>query len=241
MAQQTNHRTAKRLKDPKGGLTAAGRKRFAEVEGAHLRPGVRGAADTPDKMRRKGSFLQRHFANPRGPMVDEHGAPTRLALSAHAWGEPVPKTMAAAKKLAAKGAKLLERYAKAKEAAGKPSTKARKPAARTRKTRSTAGASTAAKRPAARRTAARKTATKGTKRARTTAKKPAARRPATRSTEKNSLVGNINRRKRAGTSRPKSRSHVSAEAYEEMERGWPHSAARKAAAKRAPAARRKSS
>lgn len=65
-------------------------------------------------MRRKGSFLRRHFANPRGPMVDESGKPTRLALSAHAWGEPVPKTMAAAKKLAAKGAKLLERYAKTK-------------------------------------------------------------------------------------------------------------------------------
>ena len=61
-------------------------------------------------MKRKGSFLRRHFANPRGPMVDEDGKPTRLALSAQAWGEPVPRTMAAAKKLAAKGAKLLEQY-----------------------------------------------------------------------------------------------------------------------------------
>ena len=38
------------------------------------------------------------------------GEPTRLALSAHAWGEPVPKTEAAAKRLAAKGRKLLEQY-----------------------------------------------------------------------------------------------------------------------------------
>ncbi|MFL6548100.1 MAG: hypothetical protein ACJ8OJ_05360 [Povalibacter sp.] len=38
---------------------------------------------------------------------------------------------------------------------------------------------------------------------------------------KNSLVENINRRKRAGKSRPKSRSTVSKEAYENMERGWP--------------------
>ena len=104
----------KRTKNPTGGLTAEGRKYFAKKEGAHLKPGVKGAADTPEKMRRKGSFLRRHFANPRGPMVDESGKPTRLALSAHAWGEPVPKTMAAAKKLAAKGAKLLERYAKTK-------------------------------------------------------------------------------------------------------------------------------
>ena len=90
-------------------LIAAGRKFFAKKEGAHLKPGVHGAADTPEKMRRKGSFLRRHFANPRGPMV-KNGKPTRLALSAHAWGESVPKTMAAAKKLAAKGAALLKKY-----------------------------------------------------------------------------------------------------------------------------------
>ena len=99
-----------KLKDPKGGLTRAGRAYYAKKEGARLKPGVRGKADTPEKMKRKGSFLRRHFANPRGPMVDERGEPTRLALSAHAWGEPVPKTMAAAKKLAAKGKRLLERY-----------------------------------------------------------------------------------------------------------------------------------
>lgn len=97
-----------RLKDPKGGLTAAGRKHLAKTEGTHLEPGVKGPADTPEKMRRKGSFLRRHLATPRGPMKDENGKPTRLALSAHAWGEPVPKTMTDAKKLAAKGTKLLE-------------------------------------------------------------------------------------------------------------------------------------
>ncbi len=96
-------------KDPKGGLTAAGRKAFAQKEGAHLRPGVQGAADTPEKMKRKGSFLRRHFANPRGPM-ERDGEPTRLALSAHAWGEPIPKTEADAKELADKGSKLLEQF-----------------------------------------------------------------------------------------------------------------------------------
>ena len=104
---------AKPRKDPKGGLTKEGRKFFAKKEGAHLKPGVRGKADTPEKMKRKGSFLRRHFANPRGPMVKD-GEPTRLALSAQAWGEKLPKTMADAKKLAAKGAKLLERYQKAR-------------------------------------------------------------------------------------------------------------------------------
>ena len=103
----------KKTKDPKGGLTEAGRKYFAKTEGSHLRPGVQGPADTPDKQKRKGSFLRRHFANPRGPM-EKDGKPTRLALSAQAWGEPLPKTAADARKLAAKGKKLLEQYQSSK-------------------------------------------------------------------------------------------------------------------------------
>ena len=51
--------------------------------------------------------------------MDADGNPTRLALSAQAWGEPVPKTPAAAKRLAAKGTKLLAQY---------EATKATKPA-----------------------------------------------------------------------------------------------------------------
>lgn len=103
------------LKDPDGGLTAAGRKYFNEKEGAKLRPGVKGPADTPMKMRRKGSFLVRFFTNPRGPMKDEKGRPTRLALSAAAWGEPVPQNMESARKLAEKGRKLLDRYRRLQE------------------------------------------------------------------------------------------------------------------------------
>lgn len=38
---------------------------------------------------------------------------------------------------------------------------------------------------------------------------------------KNSLVENINRRKKAGTSRKKEDSTISAEAYSQMEKGWP--------------------
>jgi hypothetical protein len=50
------------------------------------------------------------------------------------------------------------------------------------------------------------------------------------SKRKNSLVANINRRKRAGKSRPKSRSTVSKESYDQMEKGWPKS--RKTATKK---------
>jgi hypothetical protein len=42
------------------------------------------------------------------------GRPTRFALSAAAWGKPVPSTEAAARKIAAKGRKLLERYQRIK-------------------------------------------------------------------------------------------------------------------------------
>ena len=109
-------------KDPKGGLTAAGRAAFKKSEGANLKPGVKKSLKdmTPEEMKRKGSFLRRHFVTLRGPLVDEHGKPTRLALQAHAWGEPVPKTEAAAKKLADKGAKLLERYQASKAKTSKP-------------------------------------------------------------------------------------------------------------------------
>ena len=104
-----------RLRDPNGGLTAAGRAHFKRTEGSNLKPGVKGAADTPEKMRRKGSFLTRFFTNPSGPMVGDDGKPTRLALSAAAWGEPVPKNRSDAAKLAAKGRRLLERYENTKK------------------------------------------------------------------------------------------------------------------------------
>jgi len=38
--------------------------------------------------------------------------------------------------------------------------------------------------------------------------------------KKNSLVNNINRRKKAGTSRSKKNSTISKKAYKELKRGW---------------------
>lgn len=38
--------------------------------------------------------------------------------------------------------------------------------------------------------------------------------------QKNTLVGNINRRRKAGTSRSKSKSTVSAKAYGQLKKGW---------------------
>jgi hypothetical protein len=110
-------------RNPKGGLTEEGRAYFAKRDGSNLKPGVTGEANTPEKMRRKGSFLVRTFTHPRGPMLDAKGQPTRLALSAHAWGEPIPKSISAAHKLAAKGHTLLSKYHAAQEKAAKATSK----------------------------------------------------------------------------------------------------------------------
>src|SRR5262245_3892371 len=92
-------------KDPKGGLTAAGRSWFRRTQGARLRPGVkkRLADMTPQDMKRKGRSRVPRSGHGKGARVGDDGKPTRRALSAHAWGEPVPKTARAAQRLADKG------------------------------------------------------------------------------------------------------------------------------------------
>jgi len=107
-----------REKDPEGGLTAAGRSAFARRDGAHLKPGVTKTLSemTPQDMRRKGSWAVRFYGRKKLPaLVDDQGRPTRHALSAHAWGEPVPRTVAAARRIAAKGERLLQRYRRIKQ------------------------------------------------------------------------------------------------------------------------------
>jgi hypothetical protein len=64
-------------------------------------------------------------------------------------------------------------------------------------------------------------------------RKKAARKTKRASKQKNSLVANINRRKRAGKSRPKSKSTVSRKAYDDMQQGWPRKKSTKKKAKRA--------
>lgn len=106
-------------RDPAGGLTAAGRAEFARTEGAHLQPGVKKKVSemTPQEMKRKGSWAVRFYGrDPLPPLVDRQGRPTRLALSAHAWGEKVPTTPAQARRIAEAGRRLLARYQRIKSA-----------------------------------------------------------------------------------------------------------------------------
>lgn len=63
----------------KGGLNEAGR-RSAKAEGMNLKAPVK-SGDNP----RRASFLAR-MGNAPGPMKDEKGRPTRLALALRAWG-----------------------------------------------------------------------------------------------------------------------------------------------------------
>jgi hypothetical protein len=111
--RRTTARTPR--KDPKGGLTSEGRAWFKRTTGSQLKPGVkkRQADMTPQEMKRKGSWALRFYGRTKLPKLkDDKGKPTRFALTAAAWGEPVPKTVAAARKIAAKGHRLLRAYAK---------------------------------------------------------------------------------------------------------------------------------
>ena len=124
-ARVTARRPKPATHDPQGGLTAAGRAAFKRTEGAHLQPGVRKSVRemTPEDTRRKGSWAARFYGRATlPPLVDAKGEPTRFALSAHAWGEPVPKTEAAARRIAAKGRQLLERYRQWKEREARATT-----------------------------------------------------------------------------------------------------------------------
>jgi hypothetical protein len=81
------------------------------------RPGVKKPASkmTPAEMLRKGSWATRFYGRKRLPrLVDAQGRPTRFALTAPDWGEPVPRTVAAARRIAAKGRTLLQRYQRSK-------------------------------------------------------------------------------------------------------------------------------
>jgi len=95
-------------KNPKGGLTASGRRKYNTATGGNLKAPVKGRADTPEKKRRKGSFLVR-MGSAKGAL-NKDGKKTRLKLSLEAWGHRGDKASAVAK-----GRRLLEQYKKSKK------------------------------------------------------------------------------------------------------------------------------
>ena len=82
-------------KDPEGGADPRpDARRSNRSDGAKLKPGVKKATEGHDPRGDEAERLVpppplRH--PPRSPWSTTHGKPTRLALQAHAWGEPVPQ------------------------------------------------------------------------------------------------------------------------------------------------------
>ena len=70
----------KEHKNPKGGLTEAGRQHFKRTEGANLKAPVKRGTNP-----RRISFAAR-FAGMKGPEKKPDGTPTRLGLALRAWG-----------------------------------------------------------------------------------------------------------------------------------------------------------
>ena len=75
-----NHGMKKKHKNPKGGLTQAGRDHFKKTEGSNLKRPVKKGTNP-----RRVSFAAR-FAGMKGPLKDAKGEPTRLQLALRAWG-----------------------------------------------------------------------------------------------------------------------------------------------------------
>lgn len=92
------------IRDPQGGLTAAGRAHFRRKEGANLKPGVKSySSASPADKKRWISWASRFYGQKNlPPMKKPNGQPTRAALTAAAWGEPVPGNEAAARRIYAK-------------------------------------------------------------------------------------------------------------------------------------------
>lgn len=108
MAKRKTVNLVKKHKNPKGGLSAAGRKAYNRATGSNLKAPVKGRPKTPSQIRRKGSFLVR-MGSAKGRLFDEKGRKTRLKLSLEAWGyrgKSKPEAVAMGRRLLARYRKL---------------------------------------------------------------------------------------------------------------------------------------
>ena len=86
MAKKPSVSMTKKDKNPKGGLSAAGRRKYNNATGGNLKPPVSSseAKKSPKSAARRKSFCAR-MGGVKGPMKDEKGRPTRKALALRAW------------------------------------------------------------------------------------------------------------------------------------------------------------
>lgn len=76
----------KKDKNPEGGLSEAGRKKYNRVTGGNLQAPVSAeqAKKSPKAAARRKSFCAR-MGGVKGPLKDEKGKPTRKALALRKW------------------------------------------------------------------------------------------------------------------------------------------------------------
>ncbi len=102
-------------KSRKGWLTREWVAKYNRETWSNIKMWVRGTPKTQEDFRRKWSFLTRFYKNPSWPLKDKNWKPTRLALAANAWWEPVPTSSEATERLARKWNILLNKAKRMKE------------------------------------------------------------------------------------------------------------------------------
>jgi Domain of unknown function (DUF6321) len=107
----------KKLKNPDGGLTAAGRAFYKRTEGANLKPGVKNYSDASPADKKRWVAWAFRFAGRSDipPLRKPNGEPTRFALMFSAWGEPVPRSVEAVRKVHKKAISRREQLGTGKE------------------------------------------------------------------------------------------------------------------------------
>jgi hypothetical protein len=90
-----------KYKNPKGGLTQAGRDYYKRTQGSNLKPGVKNysKASEADKKRWVRWALRFAGRSTIPPLKKPNGEPTRFALMFAAWGEPVPSSVESVRKV----------------------------------------------------------------------------------------------------------------------------------------------
>lgn len=101
-------KNSKSLKDINGGLSKEGLK-FYNDQGHNLKKGVT-EFKTVEDLKRWGMWARRFYAQKNLPALVKDGEPTRLALTANAWGIIPPTTVKEAREIAKLGLMALEIY-----------------------------------------------------------------------------------------------------------------------------------
>jgi hypothetical protein len=90
-----------KYKNPKGGLTQAGRDYYKRTQGSKLKAGVKNYSKASESDKKRWVRWALRFAGRSDipPLKKPNGEPTRFALMFAAWGEPVPTSVEAVRKV----------------------------------------------------------------------------------------------------------------------------------------------